>query len=59
MGRAEGEKALLIRMIERKWEKLQDDMRVRLDKIDKLEELDLLEEEFISSDCVEDLFSDK
>ena len=57
-GKVEGEKALLIRLIERKWGKLQDNMRGRLDKINKLDELDLLGEKLISSDCVEDLFSD-
>ena len=58
-GKIEGEKSLLIRLIERKWGRLQPNLKERLNKINSPEELEALGEKVIISKCVEDLFPDK
>ncbi|MCF6149516.1 MAG: Rpn family recombination-promoting nuclease/putative transposase [Candidatus Kuenenia sp.] len=55
-GKIEGEKSLLIRLIERKWGRLQPSIKERLNKINTLEELEALGERVITSDCIEELF---
>jgi len=55
-GKIEGEKALLIRLIERKWGGLKPDVKERLNKINSPEELEALGEKIIISNCVEDIF---
>jgi len=56
-GKIEGEKSLLIRLIERKWGQLQPNIKERLDKINTLEELEILGEKVITSESIEELFS--
>ena len=58
-GKIEGEKTLLIRLIERKWGGLKPDIKERLNRINSPEELEALGEKVITSNCVEDLFQDE
>ncbi len=58
-GKIEGEKALLIRLIERKWGELKPDVKQRLNGIDSLEKLEALGEKIIISGRIEDLFQDE
>ncbi len=58
-GKIEGEKALLIRLIERKWGGLKPGIKERLNRINSPEELEALGEKVITSNCVEDLFQDE
>ncbi len=55
-GRLEGEKALLIRQIERKWGELRLDAKERLNKINSSDELEALGERVIVAECIEDIF---
>ncbi len=58
-GKIEGEKALLIRQIERKWGGLKPDVKARLNKINSSDELEALGEKIIISECIEDIFSNE
>ncbi|MCP4985597.1 MAG: DUF4351 domain-containing protein [Colwellia sp.] len=58
-GKLEGEKALLIRQIERKWGGLKHDVEARLNKINSSDELEALGEKIIISEYIEDIFSNE
>lgn len=58
-GKIEGEKSLLIRLIERKWGKLQPQIKERLNKINTPEELEELGERVVISESIEELFRDE
>ncbi|MBM4054383.1 MAG: DUF4351 domain-containing protein [Planctomycetes bacterium] len=55
-GKIEGERLLLIRLIERKWGRLQPNIKECLSRINTLEELEGLGERVIISERTEELF---
>ena len=56
-GEIKGKKSLLIHQIERKWGVLQPDIKERLNKINRTEELEVLGEKVVTCEYIEDLFS--
>ncbi len=58
-GKIEGEKTLLIRLIESKWGALQSDINERLSEIKTSEELEALGEKVIDCESIEDLFKNE
>lgn len=58
-GKIEGEKSLIIKQIERKWGRMQPEIKEKLDKIKSAEELESLGEKVIVCNNLEDLFTNE